>query len=179
MFLESWGARPDEIDSSVVGDNLCHDARVVATRCITLPAPPEEVFPWIRQMGFGKAGWYSYDWIDNVGRKSASGVHAEWQDVVTGSRVPAGPMSFIATVVESPFSFVLSTSNTGLGKRMCFTLAYELRRDPAGTRLVTRMRARINVPGGWLIEKFLLLPGDGIMLRKQLLTLQKNISAKQ
>ena len=176
MFLESWGATPEEIASPVVGDNLCSDARVSATRCITISAPPHKVFPWIRQMGFGRAGWYSYDWIDNLGKKSARQVQPEWQDIKSGSHVPAGPISFFASVVNESHEYVLSTSTNGFGKRMCFTLAYELRPDPSGTRLVTRMRARINVPGGRIIEKFLLAPGDGIMLRKQLLTLQRVIA---
>jgi hypothetical protein len=51
---------------------------------------------------------------------------------------------------------------------MCFTLAYELRHEGSGTRLVTRMRARIDIPGGRFLEKFVLLPGDGFMLRRQL-----------
>ncbi|MGA0118313.1 MAG: hypothetical protein ACO3JF_07975 [Ilumatobacteraceae bacterium] len=175
MFLESWGATPEEVASPLVGDHLCDDARVSATRCITIAAPPADVFPWIRQMGFGRAGWYSYDWIDNLGRKSARRIHPEWQDIVSGSLVPAGPMSFIASVVEEPRAFVLTISDKGLGKRMCFTLAYELRPDDLGTRLVTRMRARIDLPGGRLLEKSLLAPGDGIMLRKQLLTLKATI----
>jgi len=52
-----------------------------------------------------------------------------------------------------------------------FSLAYELRPDANGTRLVTRVRARVNLPLGRLVERFLLGPGDGIMLRKQLLSL--------
>jgi hypothetical protein len=161
----------------VVGDDLCANATVVATRCITIPAPPQDVFPWIRQMGFGRAGWYSYDWLDNLGRKSASRVHEEWQDVNTGDSVPAGPTSFQAAIVSPSQHFVLEVKN---GKKMTpwlhFTLAYELRVVPQGTRLVTRMRSHINVPGGRLIEKFILGPGDGIMLRRQLLTLKSRIS---
>jgi hypothetical protein len=60
--------------------------------------------------------------------------------------------------------------------RLHFTLAYELRDDPQGTRLVTRMRSRIALPLGSLIEKLILGPGDGIMLRRQLLTIEKNAS---
>jgi len=60
--------------------------------------------------------------------------------------------------------------------RLHFTLAYELRDDPQGTRLVTRMRSRIRLPLGSLIEKLILGPGDGIMLRRQLLTIEKNAS---
>lgn len=175
MFLDSWGATADEVSSAVIGDDLCADARVIATRCITIAAPPHEVFPWIRQMGFGRAGWYSYDWIDNLGRKSARRIHHEWQSVESGDRVPAGPMSFIAEGVNPPHTFVLSITPRGVRKKLIFTLAYELRPHPDGTRLVTRMRARVDLPGGRLVERLFLSPGDGIMVRKQLLTLQRII----
>lgn len=177
MIYQNWGATPDEINGVVVGDQICSDAHLSATRCITIAAPPEDVFPWIRQMGFRRAGWYSYDIIDNLGRKSAMSIHPEWQDVVSGSPVPAGLMSFTAAIVEPPRSFVLQvgTKDPHL-RRLCFTLAYELRDDPAGTRLVTRMRSTVNIPGGRFIERFLLGPGDGIMLRKQLLGIASRVT---
>ena len=56
------------------------------------------------------------------------------------------------------------------------TLAYELRADPAGTRLVTRMRTRIEVPGGAALERWLLGPGDGVMVRRQLRNLARRVS---
>lgn len=174
MFLEHWGATRDEITGAVVGDDLCPDARVIATRCISLASPPSEVFPWLRQMGFRRAGWYSYDWLDNLGRRSATTIHPEWQDVVTGSRVPAGPMSFEAAIVEPPQAFVLRVgSGDEPSRRLRFVLAFELRPDGKGTRLVSRVRIRVNLPGGRLVEKFVLGPGDGIMVRKQLLNLKR------
>ena len=180
MIFQYWGATQEEIETPVIGDDLCANATVVATRCITILALPEEVFPWIRQMGFGRAGWYSYDWLDNLGRKSATRVHEEWQHVNTGDAVPAGPTSFRAAIVNSPQHFVLEVK---YGKkkipRLHFTLAYELRPSPEGTRLVTRMRSHINLPGGKLMERLILGPGDGIMLRRQLLTLAARISGNQ
>ena len=172
MFLQNWGSTPDEIAGPVVGDDLCPDARVVATRSIRLPAPPAEVFPWLRQMGFRRAGWYSYDWLDNLGRRSATTIVPDWQDVVTGSRVPAGPTSFEAAIVDPPQAFVLrvGTGDT-TRRRVQFVLAYELREVPDGTRLVSRVRIRLNVPGGRLLERFVLGPGDGVMVRRQLLNL--------
>ena len=177
MLFENWGATPDEIAGPVVGDDLCPDARVIATRCITLDAPPAETFPWLRQMGFGRAGWYSYDWLDNLGRRSATSINPDWQDVETGSRVPAGPMSFDAAIVEPPRALVLRVDTGDTTKRRVqFTLAYELRPVPDGTRLVTRVRIRLNAPGGRLFERFVLGPGDGVMVRKQLLNLRKRLS---
>ena len=177
MLLQNWGATSDEIASPVVGDNLCTDARVTATRCITLNASPEHVFPWLRQMGFRRAGWYSYDWLDNLGRRSATSINPDWQDVETGSRVPAGPMSFEAAIVEPPHAFALRVGTGDTSKqRVQFTLAYELRTVPEGTRLVSRLRIRASLPGGRLLERFILGPGDGIMVRRQLLNLKTRLS---
>lgn len=176
LFLGDWGATADEIAGPVVGDDLCADARTVATRCITIGAPPAEVFPWIRQMGFGRAGWYSYDWLDNLGRRSATRIHPEWQDVVTGSSVPGGPVSFVAAVVDPPYAFVLQIGRPG--GRLCFTLAYDLRVHSAGTRLVTRMRTRMRVLGGFVIERGVLGPGDGFMVRRQLRTLAERAGGR-
>ena len=176
LFLGDWGATADEIAGPVAGDGICTDARTVATRCITIGAPPDEVFPWIRQMGFGRAGWYSYDWLDNLGRRSATQIHPEWQDVVSGSSVPGGPVSFLAAEVDPPRAYVLQFGRPG--GRLCFTLAYELRAHPEGTRLVTRMRTRIAVPGGVLVERGVLGPGDGFMVRRQLRTLAERAGGR-
>ena len=175
MIFQYWGATAEEIQGSVIGDNLCGNASLVATRSITIGAPPQDVFPWIQQMGFGRAGWYSYDWLDNLGRKSATTIHDEWQSVVTGDKIPSGPISFTAAIVDAPRHFVLEIKSEGKkSPRIHFTLAYELRDDPQGTRLVTRMRSHISLPLGSLVEKLILGPGDGLMLRRQLLNISKN-----
>ena len=177
MILQFWGATSEEIESPVIGDDICSDATLVATRSITIAAPPQDVFPWIRQMGFGRAGWYSYDWLDNLGRKSAFTIHEEWQSVKSGDKVPSGPIAFTATIVDAPRHFVLEIKSLGKkAPRLHFTLAYELRDDPQGTRLVTRMRSHVSLPLGFLFEKLILGPGDGIMLRRQLLNIAKNAS---
>ena len=177
MILQHWGATPDEIAGEVAGDALCADARLVATRSITIAAPPTEVFAWLRQMGFGRAGWYSYDLLDNLGRRSATSIMPEWQSVAAGDTVPGGPIDFEAAIVDAPRAFVLRLAPSGrVSSRMCFTLAYDLRDDPVGTRLVTRLRARIDAPGGALLERFVLGPGDGVMLRRQLLGIRHRAS---
>jgi hypothetical protein len=178
MGLSTWGASPDEVNCPLPGDELCPDARLVATRSITISAPPHAVFPWIRQMGFGRAGWYSYDWIDNLGRKSATAINPEWQNVEVGDAIPGGPVDFEAAIIDEPNVFVLRLGGTGrVSRRIQFVLAYVLRETDEGTRLVTRVRARIDLPLGRLIETCLLGPGDGIMLRKQLVSLRRRAEA--
>jgi hypothetical protein len=167
----------------VAGDDLVPDARLIATRCIDISAPPHEVFPWLRQMGFGRAGWYSWDIIDNLGRRSARRIHPEWQHLAAGDIVPGGPVDFIATVVDPPRRLVITLSDAGrLSRRVPFSLAYELRDaevdGTSATRLVTRVRARVDVPGGRLMERLILGPGDGMMVRRQLRNLARRAEGR-
>ena len=168
MLFEHWGARPEEIDGPVAGDDLVPDATLVATRSITIDGPPAEVYPWLAQMGFGKAGWYSYDWLDNLGRRSATEIHPEWQ-VNEGDDVPGGPIRFCAAMARPGEAFALTIERP----RLSFALAYDLRPEDDGTRLVTRLRARLRFPGGRLLERLVLGPGDGVMVRRQLLGLRQ------
>jgi hypothetical protein len=177
--FESWGARPDEIVAAMVGDHLIDDPAMSATRAIDLGCPPHEAFGWLTQMGFGRAGWYSYDLIDNLGRRSARRIDPEWQVTRAGDTVPGGPIDFTASVIDPPHAFVLSLLGQRLaGHRIDFTLAYELSPtpcatgDPSGSRLVCRARAKIHGPARRLVVPALCL-GDGIMVRRQLLGIQK------
>ena len=172
MFLQHWGSRPDEIASGVIGDDLVPNATLIATRSISLDAPPSDVYPWLAQMGFGKAGWYSYDWLDNLGRRSATTIRDEWQ-AKEGDDIPGGPITFNAPIARPGEAFVLAL----LRPRIGFTLAYELRTEAARTRLVTRLRVRLRVPGGRLVENVGLGPGDGVMVRRQLLGLHDRLSS--
>ena len=177
--MKNWGATPEEVSGAVTGDQLCPDARLVATRCIDLAAPPHRVFPWLRQMGFGRAGWYSHDILDNLGRRSATEIVPAWQDLEQGGTVPGGPVDFVAAVLDPPRALVLALSPGGrASRRICFTLAYELRPSAGGTRLVTRARARIDAPGGALLERLVLGPGDGVMVRRQLLNLARRTGGR-
>lgn len=169
MGRTSCSAHRDEHLAPMNGDHICSEAQLIATRAITISASPAQVFPWIRQMGFGKAGWYSYDIVDNLGRRSAKVINPQWQEVNSGDAIPGGPVDFYADLVNAPHTLVMSLRGSGrIAKRICFSLAYELHNHPAGTRLVTRVRARINLPLGGLMARYILGPGDGIMLRKQL-----------
>jgi hypothetical protein len=59
-----WGATDEEVGRTMPGDDLIPDA-ASTTRAITIAAPAEQVWPWLVQLGYGRGGWYSYDWIDN------------------------------------------------------------------------------------------------------------------
>jgi hypothetical protein len=56
-----WGAAPAEAAASLPGDTLLPRAQYRTTRAITIGAPPDAVWPWLVQVGCGRAGFYSND----------------------------------------------------------------------------------------------------------------------
>jgi hypothetical protein len=87
---DTWGVDPEETGRALPGDDLVPDATLVETRGIAIDARPEDVWPWLMQMGYGRGGWYSYDQMDNSGR-SADRVMAELQDLSVGDIMPTWP----------------------------------------------------------------------------------------
>src|SRR5512140_3463624 len=66
-----WGATDEEAVRPLPGDRIVPGRTYVATRAISIDAPPEDVWPWIVQMGSGRGGWYALDRLDNGGVPSA------------------------------------------------------------------------------------------------------------
>ena len=90
----TWGARPDEVSRKLPGDELLADAGIVATRAITIDAPPAAIWPWLVQMGSGRGGVYTYDWIENLAglhMHSARQVLPQFQHLEVGDELPLGP----------------------------------------------------------------------------------------
>ena len=58
---------------------------------VTIDASPALVWRWLMQMGYGRAGWYSWDRLDNWGRASADSIHPEWQQIAIGDHLPSMP----------------------------------------------------------------------------------------
>ncbi len=85
--LWRWGATDDELSGPFAGSELVLEGKRSATMAVTIEAPPEQVWPWLVQMGWGRGGWYSWDRLDNAGRPSARQVHPEWQDLAVGDQL--------------------------------------------------------------------------------------------
>ncbi len=102
-----WGVIPDEADRALPGDEVVSGAPVSDTRSITIDAPPAEVWPWLVQMGFGRAGWYSYDALDMKGT-SADRIIPDLQTLAVGDVVPTHPGGgFEVRVLEPGHALVL------------------------------------------------------------------------
>src|SRR4029453_14646004 len=81
-----WGATNEEVHRAMPGDDLLPEG-ASTTRAITIAAPPEQVWPWLVQLGYGGAGWYSYDWIDNDAQPSADRIIPELQQLQVGDQI--------------------------------------------------------------------------------------------
>jgi hypothetical protein len=108
-----WGIRPDERIKALPGDEVVPDPVASETRGITIEASPEHVWPWLVQMGFGRAGWYSYDRLDMRG-KSADGIMEAWQALAVGDIVPMHPGGGFEVVTVEPGRTLVLRSDTAL-----------------------------------------------------------------
>jgi hypothetical protein len=158
-----WGATDAEISMGLPGDDLIADAPSV-TRAIGIAAEPKDIWPWLVQLGFGKAGWYSYDWIDNDGEPSAGEILPEFQNLEPGDRILMMPtMGFEVKAVDPPRSIV-SVLDDG-------STSWVLSLVPGdnGTRLLSRWRPqRQKFTAATAIFAVITGPGSFIMEQKML-----------
>lgn len=107
--LRVSGATPEEHAAKYPGDDLIPDPDQPSTFAATINAAPEEIWPWLVQMGSDRGGFYSWDRFDNGGDPSADRIHPEWQDLQEGGRIATVPgMSwFDVELLEAPHTLVL------------------------------------------------------------------------
>jgi hypothetical protein len=68
---DTYAATDEEVAARMPGDEFVPQASFSATRSVTIGVAPDHVWPWLLQLGFGRAGWCTYDLFDNVARPSA------------------------------------------------------------------------------------------------------------
>jgi hypothetical protein len=88
----AWGATAEEVAGVLPGDDLFPRAQFRPTRAVTVAAEPAQVWPWLVQVGADRAGWYSLDLLDNLGRPSALKIVEDWQSTGIGQWVPMSPI---------------------------------------------------------------------------------------
>jgi hypothetical protein len=91
-WMAAWGASAEEARLPLPGDELVPAPTFQTTRAVTIAAPPERIWPWLVQIGQDRAGFYSYDWLENlVGANihNADRIVPEWQHRVRGDFVPS------------------------------------------------------------------------------------------
>ena len=171
-----------EAAQALAGDELIREPLGSVHHAITIRRPPRDVWPWLVQMGSGRAGWYAYDFIDNRGHRSAERILPEQQNIRVGAVFPALPGAtdvFVVAQYEPERSLVLAWRLPD-GKYQT-TWAFVLEEpQPGCTRLIVRGRV---APGyrPYGLPQWLAVPAGRvahfIMQRKQLLGIARRAEA--
>jgi hypothetical protein len=105
-WWQTWGRRPED-DGPLPGDDLVSEPTAVETRGIDIAASPDLVWPWLMQMGYGRAGWYSYDALD-MNQPSADRIRTALAEIAVGDVMPTHPAGgFLVRILEEPRALVL------------------------------------------------------------------------
>jgi hypothetical protein len=175
-------ATPGERARGLPGDDLIPHPLGSVNHAITIRRPPHEVWPWLVQMGSGRAGWYAYDFIDNGGQRSAEGILPNYQNIGVGSVLPALPGAtdvFVVAQCEADKSLVLVWRLPSGKYQTSWAFVLE-QLQPDQTRLIVRGRV---APGyrPYGLPQWLALPAGRvahfIMQRKQLLGIARRAEA--
>ena len=166
----TWGATTSEREAALPGDDLLPEPDILATRAIAIEAPVDLVWPWLVQMGPGRAGAYTYDWIENIlglNMHSADAIIPELQQLAVGDAWQLGSRGPVLRVkrIEPKRALVVYSDDGN------WVWAFALEPGQAMTRLISRNR--IAMPGApWLqraFARYVMEPGSLIMERKMLL----------
>lgn len=169
-----WGATEEEIRRAMPGDEVVQRPSFDATRAVTVAAPPECIYPWLVQIGVGRAGWYSYDLLDNLGRRSAEVILPEHQRLEIGGIVPMSPdgRQGMKVLDYRPNEWLLWWDGAGDS-----TWVWGLYPQGGTTRLVTRVRMRYRWSSPTILFAMLVEFFDLMMMRKALLGIKRRAEA--
>jgi len=171
----TWGSTNEEIARPMPGDEVLAQPTFNATRAVTIEATPEKIWPWIVQIGYRRAGFYSYDLLDNDGIPSAERILPEYQTLKVDDLIPLSKTADVrVTKLDPPKSMVLvfEVEGTWSDATWVWGLYPE---DASHTRLVTRLRANAR---GVRARVFLDL-GEIIMMRKCMLGIKRRAERGQ
>jgi hypothetical protein len=165
--MDRWGASADEISASLPGDDLVPSPRIHYTRAISINASPEQIYPWIVQLGADRGGMYSYAWFEtNILRcklVNADRIHEEWQNLKVGDKVKMCPdenmpPAYVVARMDPGQAIVLGHQD---GDKWVEAWQFVLvPQEDGSTRLIIRSG---NAAEGWFWD--IMRPGEFIMMR--------------
>jgi hypothetical protein len=142
-----WDSTTEELAAALPGDELVPNANITATRAISVAATADAVWPWIAQLGQGRGGFYTYDFLENIvgcDIHSADRIVAEWQSVGVGDEVKLHPDMGLRVARLDPGTALVLRGGIPIGSvapPYDFTWAFVVRVQEDGTtRLVVRER---------------------------------------
>jgi hypothetical protein len=163
-----WGATDEEVRGSMPGDEIVPEGSLNATRAIAIGAPPEMVWPWIVQMGYRRAGFYTYVLLDNAGYESADHILEQYQAPKVGDWIPMSKKVNETTAFKVK---ALEINEWLLWEKPDSTWAWKLiPLDGGRTRLISRLKQHYawEKPGMAFLTLVLLEFGDFPMMRRVL-----------
>ncbi len=172
--LTTWGATGDEVATPMPGDELGTECDLVTTLAVAISAPPSCVWPWLVQIGSGRAGRYSYDWIENLfglDMHSADVILPQFQQVKPGDEFPLGrryaPMRIVTFDPERHLALCSCDGRWGS------TFALIPKHDV--TRLVSRNKVALpqTSPAARLVITLFMEPVSVLLKRKMLLGIKE------
>ena len=170
----TWGATADEVSRKMPGDDSCQALTCFRRALSTIDAPARAVWPWLVQMGSGRAGAYTYDWAENLfglDMHSADEILPQFQDLKVGDVLPVGSTGprMRVEILEPDRALVLRSEDGN------WVWAFALYTGGGVTRLVSRNR--IATPGASVFVRsfnfFVMEPGSLVMERKMLLGIKE------
>jgi hypothetical protein len=164
-WLRTWGATAEEAGNPLPGDDLMPNPGAQSTRAVTVDAPVADVWPWLAQIGQDRAGFYSYEWLENLAgcrMHNARELHPEWQSRTVGETVYLHPRLGLPVARFEP-GRMLALQDWG-----AFVVA------PAGaghTRLIARGRTQRGA--ATILNALLMEVPHFVMERKMLLGIKR------
>jgi hypothetical protein len=147
-----------QVRKNIPGDQQVSDPYWFLDDSVVVKCSRAELWPWLVQMGNGRAGWYSYDWLDNLGKKSFDYIDSSLQDVEPGLTIPM----FTFEEIEKDRYLTLKVSSNA-------NMTYLLEDHPEGCLLTSRIRVK---GPKWLLSMSL-GPAHVFMQNKQFKELKK------
>jgi hypothetical protein len=179
-WFSRWGTTTEEFARAMPGDVLIPDGTEMSMQAVTVGAGPEDIWPWLVQIGYRRGGLYSYDWLDRLfgflDRPSATRILPEFQQLAVGDKVPWGRTGTELTVglLQPHHALALSYEAGDFMWVWQFGL-YPL--DDQRTRLVTRGTERVPKKPLWWLGMRLMEPASFIMTRRMLLGVKERAEA--
>lgn len=174
-----WGATDEEVQMALPGDDIAPAPSMASTRAISIQAPPEAVWRWLVQIGQGRGGLFSYDWLENL---VGSDIHTlyrirpELQQLAPGDKIRLGPEGrpyFVVSSLQPGRELVLQAADPVTGEPAPASWAFVLIRKGDVTRLISRQRNQFEpTAASFLIWRVLTEPVSFVMEQKMLRTLK-------
>lgn len=170
--IPNWGSTPEEVNLTLPGDNLIPTPDLIWNHAITIHGRPEQIYPWLIQMGDSRAAFYSITFIENLfcmtsgecRYVNANRIHDEWQNPPRGEQGII--MNFLVIQDYQPGKFVLARNTAELPLQWTWLwYAYPLNQNTS--RLV--VRHRIDAPEDVPMGLFNLIMNSGYVMERAMM----------